>query len=378
MLRRSDVANHRAGSLNDPNLPEKAVARPDPALPNAATTIAKLSLSGLLAHRFGSAIIQELPASLAVKTAEGKWSKVETEEKQGDSFTPSSLKTRYTTAPAADSKRSGLEQIPFLDARLHLIASGQNDEAMKSNFDYIFNQPVNKAVVELAQQKLEQFKSQIPVVEPEHLQLLKVPRRGGSETLKDENTHHKQAMLNWQCANDLIFQAARNSESVSPQTIHDLFIAVHSTLMRGVNETVGGLVRQYDNVWIGLCDSQGSRDPHPSRLAVPGSMVHAELNTLCTEVAEELNKGSSNPVLLAARTAMKGVSIHPFADGNGRTCRLIADFVLLKSGLLPACFDDETKNMMVFPRIAPDMNHNTTTAANLMLDALERSYKQVE
>ena len=65
-------------------------------------------------------------------------------------------------------------------------------------------------------------------------------------------------------------------------------------------------------------------------------MVNTELNTLCKEVAEELNLGNVNPILLAARTAMNGISIHPFSDGNGRTCRLIADFVLLRSELLPA------------------------------------------
>ena len=249
---------------------------------------------------------------------------------------------------------------------------------MKRNFDYIFNQPVNPIVICLADQKLEQFKTRIPEVQPSHLEQLAPLRRGGSETLKHRNAHHNVALANWDLASTIVHETAKRREPVTPEAIRNLFIRINTVLMQEIHNSAGGKVRQLNNVWVGPCDAKGSTDPHPSRLAVPGSMVNTELNTLCNEVAEELNLGNVNPILLAAKTAMKGISIHPFSDGNGRTCRLIADFVLLRSGLLPACFDDESKNMMVFPRIAPDMNHNTTSAANLMMAALQRSSQQFD
>ncbi|MEA2054560.1 MAG: Fic family protein [Candidatus Thermoplasmatota archaeon] len=44
------------------------------------------------------------------------------------------------------------------------------------------------------------------------------------------------------------------------------------------------------------------------------------------------NKGGFHPVHLAAFVHLKFVTIHPFADGNGRILRLFANFVLKKHG----------------------------------------------
>lgn len=378
MFKANQIAVCDAKTVEEPSASEEASTQHIPSVSSTAKTIARLSLPGLLANRCQLPNQSELSSSRAIKTADGKWPKVITKEKLGDGFVPSSLKTHYTKPPAPDCKKAGLDEIPLLDARLHLVTSGQDDAAMKRNFDYIFNQPVNPIVISLADQKLEQFKTRIPEVQPSHLEQLALLRRGGSETLKHRNAHHSVALANWDLASTIVYETAKRREPATPKAIRNLFIRINTVLMQEIHNSTGGQVRQLNNVWVGPCDTKGSTDPHPSRLAVPGSMVNTELNTLCNEVAEELNLGNVNPILLAARTAMKGISIHPFSDGNGRTCRLIADFVLLRSGLLPACFDDESKNMMVFPRIAPDMNHNTTSAANLMMAALQRSYQQFD
>ena len=49
-----------------------------------------------------------------------------------------------------------------------------------------------------------------------------------------------------------------------------------------------------------------------------------------------------NPVELAAQVLLKFVSIHPFADGNGRISRLLANYILKKNGypLLNIKFND--------------------------------------
>lgn len=46
-------------------------------------------------------------------------------------------------------------------------------------------------------------------------------------------------------------------------------------------------------------------------------------------------EGKMNPVALAAHLHYKFVRIHPFDDGNGRTARLLMNYVLLKHGLPP-------------------------------------------
>ncbi len=46
----------------------------------------------------------------------------------------------------------------------------------------------------------------------------------------------------------------------------------------------------------------------------------------------EKNKAETHPVELAALVHLKFVTIHPFSDGNGRTSRLLMNFVLHKNG----------------------------------------------
>jgi Fic family protein len=54
-------------------------------------------------------------------------------------------------------------------------------------------------------------------------------------------------------------------------------------------------------------------------------------------------KGGIHPVYLAALAHLKFVSIHPFGDGNGRTSRLIMNFILHKNGypMLNIPYDDK-------------------------------------
>lgn len=50
----------------------------------------------------------------------------------------------------------------------------------------------------------------------------------------------------------------------------------------------------------------------------------------------EQNK-ETNPILFASIAHARLVSIHPFADGNGRTARLLLNAILIKDGYLPVC-----------------------------------------
>jgi len=47
------------------------------------------------------------------------------------------------------------------------------------------------------------------------------------------------------------------------------------------------------------------------------------------------NKSSMHPVELAAGVHLRFVTVHPFADGNGRMSRLLMNFVLHRHGFLP-------------------------------------------
>jgi hypothetical protein len=51
-----------------------------------------------------------------------------------------------------------------------------------------------------------------------------------------------------------------------------------------------------------------------------------------------LSRPAAAPLATAFRAYLGLVTIHPFANGNGRTARLLADAILLREGLLPLCF----------------------------------------
>lgn len=90
-------------------------------------------------------------------------------------------------------------------------------------------------------------------------------------------------------------------------------------------------------------------------------------NTIKMELAEfqrwmdaseaAVQKGGLHPIRFAAEAAERLLSIHPFFDGNGRTSKLLCDWILVKHGYPPAIlsrrklrsriavFDDGTHNI---------------------------------
>lgn len=55
------------------------------------------------------------------------------------------------------------------------------------------------------------------------------------------------------------------------------------------------------------------------------------------------DKKTLNPIELAAWTHAEFVRIHPFADGNGRTSRLLMNYQLMINGFLPVSIDKERR-----------------------------------
>lgn len=88
----------------------------------------------------------------------------------------------------------------------------------------------------------------------------------------------------------------------------------------------------------------------PPSAHVAGLMC-AMVSELNADIAEAVTGGSLDPVMLSAKYCHKLVNIHPFADGNGRICRLILNAILLKHCGIMVCLgeneDDKAKYLAI-------------------------------
>jgi Fic family protein len=117
-------------------------------------------------------------------------------------------------------------------------------------------------------------------------------------------------------AHDRVFrEAMRHKKDLSMQTI----LMWHRKLFEETKLDIAGRVRTHQ---VAI---SGSRFMPPSPVEVP---------PLQREFFRwyDRNKASMHPVELAAGVHLRFVTIHPFADGNGRMSRLLMNFVLHRHG----------------------------------------------
>ncbi|MFO0575393.1 MAG: Fic family protein [Polyangia bacterium] len=108
---------------------------------------------------------------------------------------------------------------------------------------------------------------------------------------------------------------------------------------------------------------------------VPGQHVGPALAEFTTWYNQSL--GTVHPIELAAQAYQRLVSIHPFSDANGRTCRMVMDWILQSHGLPPAVLQGDEINVALFglhpylgePSVAAD--HATRSVTQ----GLERSLR---
>ena len=106
-------------------------------------------------------------------------------------------------------------------------------------------------------------------------------------------------------------------------------LSVHRTLMdNSPTPALGGTVRQQQN-WIG-----GSSFNPCSAVFVPPPPEY--LPELLRDLLDYANGDQHSPLVQAAITHAQFETLHPFADGNGRTGRALIHVVLRRRGLAPA------------------------------------------
>lgn len=132
----------------------------------------------------------------------------------------------------------------------------------------------------------------------------------GGKTLREhfEAINHRDAIL-------LVEELVARQQPLDEWTIKTL----HQLVLKNIDSDNAGRYRQV-NVLI-----SGAEHRPPEALQVPEQME--SFTHWCSHEAQTLH-----PVERAARVHGEFVKIHPFADGNGRTARLLMNLELMKAG----------------------------------------------
>ena len=110
---------------------------------------------------------------------------------------------------------------------------------------------------------------------------------------------------------------------------------IHYLILKNIDDENAGAYRSI-NVRV-----SGSQHEPPHFLQVPN-----EMKELFAWYEQE--KDRLHPVELAALFHFKFVYIHPFTDGNGRTARLLMNFILMGHGFPPASVKAEKKQRLTY------------------------------
>lgn len=146
----------------------------------------------------------------------------------------------------------------------------------------------------------------------------------------------KLARENFQKASQMVSGWAKANVPISIDGLQK----INEVLGKGLDNNGGtpGEVRKQD---VMTMTATGAPNPYLPSKTVPGELVAA--------VAwYQANRGKMKGPALAAQMYQRLVSIHPFMDANGRTCRLAMDWVLESHGLPPAALQGEEVNVAVF------------------------------
>jgi Fic family protein len=127
---------------------------------------------------------------------------------------------------------------------------------------------------------------------------------------------------------DAMELAVQHAASTERFGITDI-VAIHSRLTeRSVNRESAGRIRTQQN-WIGGNDY----NPRGADFVPPPP---ADVNGLLADLCDAVNDDRLPPVVQAALVHAQFETIHPFADGNGRTGRALIHVVLRRRGIAPA------------------------------------------
>lgn len=185
---------------------------------------------------------------------------------------------------------------------------------------------------------------------------MQASRQEGSNTISN---NPEVAGRIWEKTDDMVREWAKAGPKSPPITLDQI---------RQINRSLGGT-----GEWRLRDVCGGGRE---ELLYAPTEVVNDEIIKFYDWFVKSLQycDDGSNPIETAARVAQRFVSIHPFGDQNGRTSRMLMDYVLQRYGLPPAALGND----MLFGMFSFTPNGQTPTkATESVLAGVQRSYEML-
>ncbi len=157
---------------------------------------------------------------------------------------------------------------------------------------------------------------------------------------------------------DWIMQNLVNSGT--KQITQNNLLTIHSLILKNIDDGNAG---KYRSVAVRISGS-GTIFPNPLK-------VSDKMNEIFGWLTTQKLDSTLNILQAAAELHLKTVKVHPFTDGNGRSCRLIMNTLLMQYGLPPI-------NILPTNRLKylEALENSTEEDTNFFLDFLLEQYDQ--
>ncbi len=147
------------------------------------------------------------------------------------------------------------------------------------------------------------------------------------------------AKANWERADARIKEWASSREPITVERIKELNAMLGEGLRH--NDGTPGKIRTTENVGTRSRHNPKVFNPYLPGRDVPEAM--AEFVSWYRDAEQKMRAPE-----LGALAYQRLVSIHPFTDANGRTCRMVMDWILRRNGLPPAVLGGKDVAVAVF------------------------------
>lgn len=150
-------------------------------------------------------------------------------------------------------------------------------------------------------------------------------------TIGGKSMNEHLEAINHADAIDFVAALVQENEMLTERVVQE----IHYLILKGIDKENAGKYRKVPVMISG------------SKFVPPQPFIISKLMEDIF-IYYQKNKLKLHPIILAADMHEKIVSVHPFIDGNGRTCRLIMNLILLANGFTVGILKGDPKSRMKY------------------------------